>query len=269
MRSSRIGAFGSHTVSPVVASLRPAAATISPATRLLEALALVGVDAEQARDLLLLVRCGRSAPRRRPRSSREHAHEHDLAALVHRDLERERGERLVVLRRARELLARVARIDARAPAARRPATAGTRSPRRAAGGCPCCAAPCRASTGTIFTAIVALRIAASSSAARELLAVEVLLGDRVVEIGERLDHLIARIGGGRRACSSGIVDRRSGASMTSPENMYAFIVDEIDHAGNASSLPIGSWIGDRVGAEPIADVGDHASRTTRRRGRAC
>ena len=32
MRSSRIGAFGSQTVSPVVASLRPAAATISPAT---------------------------------------------------------------------------------------------------------------------------------------------------------------------------------------------------------------------------------------------
>ena len=34
MRSSRIGAFGSHIVSPVVASLRPAAATISPATAL-------------------------------------------------------------------------------------------------------------------------------------------------------------------------------------------------------------------------------------------
>ena len=42
----------------------------------------------------------------------EDAHEHDLAAFVHRDLERERSERLVVLRRARQLLARVARIDA-------------------------------------------------------------------------------------------------------------------------------------------------------------
>ena len=56
MRSSRIGDFGSQIVSPVVASLRPGRGDDLAGDALLEALALVRVDVEQARDLLLLVR---------------------------------------------------------------------------------------------------------------------------------------------------------------------------------------------------------------------
>ncbi|HYG69313.1 MAG TPA: hypothetical protein VD838_16695, partial [Anaeromyxobacteraceae bacterium] len=80
-------------MSPVVASLSPAAATISPATPFSRR-SLVRVDVEQARDLFLLVRADVEQLGAGLDRAAEDAHEHDLAALVHRDLERERAERL-------------------------------------------------------------------------------------------------------------------------------------------------------------------------------
>ena len=196
MRSSRIGAFGSHSVSPVVASLRPAAATISPATAFSSRSRFAAWIAEQARDLFLLVRADVQHLVARLEHAAEDPHEHDLAAFVHRDLERERRERLGVLRLALELLGRVARIDAghRRQVRGRRQVVDHRVEQR-------------------VDALVAQRGAVQHRhhlhrdrrladrgldlGDRELCALEVLLGDRIVEIRDRLDHLIARIGGRR------------------------------------------------------------------------
>ncbi len=161
---------------------------------LVEPLALGRVNSEQARDLLLLVRAAVQDLGARLERAAEHAHEHDLAALVHRDLECERRERLVVLGHPHELLARVARIDAghRRHVGRRRQVVDHRVEQR-------------------MDALVAERRAREHGhhlhgdrrladrrlelGLGEVLAVEIRHRDRVVEIGERLDHLIARIGG--------------------------------------------------------------------------
>ena len=55
MRSSVITiASGSHSVSPVVTSFRPTQAAMSPASTLLDLLALVGVHLQDPADALLL-----------------------------------------------------------------------------------------------------------------------------------------------------------------------------------------------------------------------
>jgi hypothetical protein len=50
-----IGLSSSHSVSPVVVSLRPMAAAMSPARTSSDLLALVGVHLQQAADALALV----------------------------------------------------------------------------------------------------------------------------------------------------------------------------------------------------------------------
>jgi hypothetical protein len=74
-------------------------------------MAAAGVQVEQAGRLLLLVGARVQDLVAGLEGAAEDAHEDDLAALVHLDLEGERGERLGVLRRPLELLLDVARVD--------------------------------------------------------------------------------------------------------------------------------------------------------------
>ena len=53
MRSSMMGRFSSQSVSPVMTSLRPATAMISPVLATFDVLTVVGVHHEQAPDALL------------------------------------------------------------------------------------------------------------------------------------------------------------------------------------------------------------------------
>ena len=60
------------------------------------------------------------------------------------------------------------------------------------------------STGMILTPSVALRMAAASSVAGDVLAAQVLLQQRVVDVGDRLDQALPRRSATSAAMSSGI-----------------------------------------------------------------
>jgi len=148
-------------------------------------------------------------------------------------LNSQRGERLVVLRHAHELLARVARIDAghRRHVGRR--TAGIRSPRRAADGCLCCAARCRehrhhldrdrrfANGGLSSTSVICApsRYFSAIASSRSAIA---------------LDHLIACVGGGCGDVGRNVGDLGHGG-VTSAGEHQRFHAHEIDDAAKFSS----------------------------------
>ena len=99
--SSRIGCVSSHSVSPVVASFRPTIAQMSPARHSCDLVALVGAHLHQAARRARASSCRCSTPSCPPRAARVDADEGQRAAngVVH-DLERQRGERRVVVRLA-------------------------------------------------------------------------------------------------------------------------------------------------------------------------
>ena len=66
-----------------------------------------------------------------------------------------------------------------------------------------------ASTGTIFTRDRRLADRRLELGLGDVLALEVLGRDRVIEIGDRLDHLIARVGGRGREVARDLGDRRA------------------------------------------------------------
>ena len=104
----------------------------------LDLLALVRVHLQQAADALALVLRRVVDVRARLEHARVHAEERQLSdERIGRDLERERRERRVVRRPARSTCARRGAAGAPRSAARRPAPAGSRSPRRAAPARPC------------------------------------------------------------------------------------------------------------------------------------
>ena len=138
IRSSTIGWVGSQSVSPVVVFLRPTAATMSPANTAVLVLAVVGVHLQDAADPLLA--CPWSTLQDLAAGGElagVHAEVRELADVrVAHDLEREGGERLVVVGVALDhvLGLHVVPGDRRR---RRAGSGGSRRPRRAAAARPC------------------------------------------------------------------------------------------------------------------------------------
>ena len=221
--------------------------------RLLEALALLRVNAEQARDFFFLVRSDIQDLAARFEHAAEDPHEHDLAALVHRDLERERRQRLGVLRLARQLLGGVARIDAgdgRHVDGRRQVIDHRVEQR--------------------VDALVAQRRTAEhgdhphrdrrfANRGFELGlgqrgALEILLGNGVVEIRDRLDHLIARICGRGSDVVRDLDDgRRVGDIAGEHDRLHRHEIDDPRERVLAADHELDRH---RVAAEALANIRD-------------
>ena len=137
IRSRMIGLFGSHSVSPVVVSLRPAMRDDVAGVSRLDVLAVVRMHQQHAPDLFLLVLDRIRDLRRRLELARIDAGEGQRAdeRVVH-DLERQRRERRVVRRLAGVGLVAVG-LDAFDRRNVERATADSRPPRRARAGRPC------------------------------------------------------------------------------------------------------------------------------------
>jgi hypothetical protein len=221
--------------------------------RLVEALALVGVDAEQARHLLLLAGADVQELVAGREGAGEDAQEHDLAALVHRDLEGQGGQRLAVLGLAGELVLGLARIDAgdRRHVGRRRQVVDDRVEER-------------------MDPLVAQRGAAQDRhdlhrdhrppqrrlelGHRQLGALEVLLGDRVVGVGDRRDQALAGLGD--RAGQ--LVGHRSnlGLGVELAGEVQRLLGQQIDHALEGVLAADRELDRHRVGAQALLDLGD-------------
>ena len=92
---------------------------------------------------------------------------------------------------------------------------------------------CRRAPGRASCASVALRMRRADLGLGDRLALEVLLHQRLVGVGDRLEQLLAVLGGLRRAARRESRPRDSRAPRLSSSQTIAFIVDQIDDAAEA------------------------------------